>query len=186
MKYSMDTYRLYSSEKIFSFAIRVRVKMKEDVDIDVLRNAANTAVRRYPYFRKEIVLAEDGGYELIPNGRDVVVIPTTDKLPCLCSEEVNRHMLFIDTEGRDIYFNISHSLCGGRGALPWVMTTVYEYVVEKFNVIPDAPGIRKPDSDLLEGEDTEPSLDLLTDEEPIYEYRSKKPDHAPDRLGTCE
>ena len=29
------------------------------------------------------------------------------------------------------------------------MTTVYEYVVEKFNVIPDAPGIRKPDSDLM-------------------------------------
>ena len=78
MKYSMDTYRLYSSEKIFSFAIRVRGKMKEDVDIDVLRNAANTAVRRYPYFRKEIVLAEDGGYDLIPNGRDVVVIPTTE------------------------------------------------------------------------------------------------------------
>ena len=175
MKYSMDSYRLYDNEKNFSFTIRVRVKMKEDVDIDVLRHAANVAVKRYPYFCREVVIGDDGGYDLVPNSRDVVVIPTTNKLPDLCTDEVNRHMLFIDTEGRDIFFNISHSMCGGRGALPWVMTTVYEYVVEKFNVIPNAPGIRKPDSKLLEGEDTEPSLQMLTDEEPIYEYRSKKP-----------
>lgn len=175
MKYSMDTYRLYASEKIFSFVIRVRVTMKESVDIDVLDHAVNVAAQRYPYFCKEVVLGEDGGYDLIPNDRKIVVIPTTSDLPRLCTDAVNRHLMFVDTEGRDIYFNISHSMCGGRGALPWVMTSVYQYVVEKFNVTPDAPGIRKPGSPLLEGEDTEPGLEMLTDEEPIYEYRSKKP-----------
>ncbi len=171
----MDTYRLYSNEKIFSFVIRVRVTMKELVDVDVLDHAVNVAAQRYPYFCREVVLGEDGGYDLIPNDRKIVVIPTTSNPPCLCTEEVNRHLLFVDTEGRDIYFNISHSMCGGRGALPWVMTSVYQYVAEKFNVTPDAPGIRKPGSPLLEGEDTEPCLEMLTDEEPIYEYRSKKP-----------
>ncbi|MBR1796986.1 MAG: hypothetical protein IJ757_03100 [Clostridiales bacterium] len=175
MKYSMDTYRLYTSEKVFAMTIRVRVTMKEDVDIDVLKSAANVAIERYPYFRKEVVLGEDGGYDLIPNDREVVVLRTSAKLPDLCTEEVNRHLLYIDCEGRDIYLNISHSMCGGRGALPWVMTTIYQYVVEKYNVVPDAPGIRKPGSELLEGEDTEPTYEFLTDEKPIYEYKSKKP-----------
>ena len=127
----MDTYRLYSSEKVFSFVIRVHVRMKEDVDLEVLRHAANVAIKRYPYFSKEVIIGEDGGYDLIPNEREVVVIPTAIPLPDLCTDEVNRHLLFLDTDGENIYFNISHSMCGGRGALPWVMTTVYQYVVER-------------------------------------------------------
>ena len=43
-------------------------------------------------------------------------------------------------------------MCGGKGFLPWVMPTVYEYVKEKDNIEPDVPGIRKPDSKLLLGE----------------------------------
>ena len=175
MRHSLDTYRLYSDEKIFFSTMRIKVRMKEEVDIDVLRHAVNVAIKRYPYFAVEVTLGEDGGYDLIPNTRDVVVIPTCDKLPLLCSDEVNRHLVYADCEGRDIFFNISHSLCGGRGALPWVLTNVYQYVVEKYNVTPDAPGIRKPGSPLLEGEAEEPTLDMIPDEKPIYTYRSKKP-----------
>ena len=59
--------------------------------------------------------------------------------------------------------------------MPWVMTSVYQYVVDKYGVVPNAPGIRKPDNDLLPGEADEPSLDMLSDEEPIYQYKSKQP-----------
>ena len=175
MKYNMDTYRLYSDEKIFCFSMRIKVRMKENEDIDVLRHAANIAMKRYPYFAREVVLGKDGGYDLIPNARDIVVMTTPKEFPRLGSDKVNRHLLYLDSDGQDIYFNISHSLCGGVGAMPWVMTSVYQYVVEKFNVIPDAPKIRKPDSELLEGEDTQPSLDMLSSEEPSYRYESKKP-----------
>ncbi len=175
MKHSIDTYRLYSSEKIFSFCIRVRVTMKDEVDIEVLRKSINTAMRRYPYFAKEVVLGEDGGYDLIPNKRDVVVLETREKLPNLCSEEVNRHLLYLDCKGRDIFFNISHSMCGGKGMMPWLQTTLYQYVADKYGITPDAPGIRKPDSELLPGETDEPTLDMLINEEPIYTYKSKKP-----------
>ncbi|MBR4580060.1 MAG: hypothetical protein IKO32_02380 [Lachnospiraceae bacterium] len=175
MKYSMDTYRLYSKENVFSFVIRAKVTMKEEVDIEVLRHAANVAIKRYPYFAKEVVLGDDEGYKLIPNRREIVVIPTSFHLPDLCTDEVNRHLLFLDTEGRDIYFNISHSITGGKGSMPWIMTTIYQYIVEKYKVKPNAPEIRKPDSDLFPGEDTEPSVKLLSNEEPIYTYKSKKP-----------
>ena len=175
MKYSFDTYRLYADEKVFSYTVRIKVTMKEEVDIEVLRHAVNEAIKRYPYFAAEIVLGEDGGYDLIPNRRDVTVMKTPEKPPFLGTEEVNRHLLYVDCEGRDIYFNISHSMCGGRGLMPWVLTNVYQYVAEKYNVVPDAPGIRKPNDPLLEGETDEPVLEMLPDVEPIYEYKSKKP-----------
>ena len=45
---------------------------------------------------------------------------------------MNLHLLYVDCNGKNINFNISHSMCGGRGILPWVMTNVYQYVVEKY------------------------------------------------------
>jgi hypothetical protein len=175
MKYSFDTYRLYQSEKIFAYTIRIKVTMKEEIDGDVLRSAANVAIKRYPYLAVNVITQPDGAYDLIPNDNMVVVIPTSDKLPDLGSKEVNGHLLFLDYEKRDVYFNISHSLCGGHGSFPWVMTTVYQYVKEKYSIEPDSPAIRKPDSPLLENEIVEPTLDMLPDESPFYKYEGKNP-----------
>ena len=47
MKHNFDTYRLYSDEKIFAHSVRVKVKMKDEVDIDVLRHAANAAIKSW-------------------------------------------------------------------------------------------------------------------------------------------
>jgi hypothetical protein len=66
------------------------------------------------------------------------VMPTAQKIPMLGSSSINDHLLFVDCSGKDIFFNISHSMCGGRGFKPWVMTNVYEYVREKYNVEPFA------------------------------------------------
>ncbi|WP_028236415.1 hypothetical protein [Pseudobutyrivibrio sp. MD2005] len=175
MKHSIDTYRLYADESVITFSVRIKVTMKDEVDINILRHAVNVAIKRYPYFAVKVVLGEDGGYDFEPNNLDVVVMPTPKKLPPLGSEEVNLHLLYVDCDGKNINFNISHSMCGGRGILPWVMTNVYQYVVEKYGVTPNVPGIRKPDSPLLPGEADEPSLETIPDEEPIYEYKSKNP-----------
>lgn len=174
MKYSIDTYRLYQSEKRFSHTVRIHVRMKEEVDLAVLDKAVNTAMKRYPYFAVRISLDEDGGYVLLPNKKRVVVMATGKKLPRLASKAVNGHLVYVDCEDKDIYLNISHSMCGGKGFQPWVMTTIYEYVKEKYNVDPDAPGIQKPDSELLPGETAEPTMDMLSEEQPIFKRRLGK------------
>lgn len=175
MKYSINTYRLYQDETRFASSVHIKVTMKEPVDIDILRKSVNTAIKRYPYFAVHITVDKDGGLVLLPNKKEVVVLPTSDKLPLLASKKVNGHLLYVDCEGRDINFNISHSMCGGKGFQPWVMTTVYQYVVDRFHVQPDAPGIRKPGSPLLPTETAEPNLETLPDEKPIYEQKSKGP-----------
>ena len=175
MKYSLDTYRLYQREDRFSYVIRVKVTMKEPVDSEILRHSVNTAITRYPYFSVRVAQGKDGGYKILPNDKPVAVLPIAEKPRSVCSEEVNKHLLFVEYDGKDLYFNISHSLCGGRGAFPWVMTNVYQYVKERYRVSPDAPEIRKPGEPMLEGEDTEPTLDMLTTERQIYTRRPAKP-----------
>lgn len=175
MKYSLDTCRLYQREDRFSYVIRVKVTMKEPVDGEILRHSVNTAITRYPYFSVRVAQGKDGGYKLLPNDKPVTVLPIAEKPRSVCSEEVNKHLLFVEYSGKDLYFNISHSLCGGRGAFPWVMTNVYQYVKERYRVSPDAPEIRKPGEPMLEGEDTEPTLDMLTTDRQIYTRRPAKP-----------
>ena len=175
MKYSIDTYPLYKDEKNFAFVVRAKARMKERVDIDVLRVAANKAIKRYPYFAVKIEIDESNAYVRVPNDKEVVVLPIGDKTPYLGSKEVNGHLLFLECDGKDIYFNISHTMCGGRGLQPWIMTTLWQYVADKYGIEPYAPNIRKPGEPLLEGEMDEPTLDTLPKDEPIYEYKSKNP-----------
>ncbi len=160
MKYPFDSYGLYAISKFATYCVRIKVRMKEVVDMECLRRAANVAARRYPYFMVRLVIGEDGGYAFEPNPEDVVVLKTSPKNPDFCTEAVGYHLLFLDCEGKDIYFNISHVLAGGKGIMPWLMTSVYQYVVEKYGVHPDAPAIRKPGSPLLPGETDAPAIEM--------------------------
>ena len=65
MKYSIDTYPLYKDEKRFAFVVRAKMRMKEPVEVDVLRAAANKAIKRYPYFAVKVEVDESGSYVLI-------------------------------------------------------------------------------------------------------------------------
>lgn len=176
MKKHFDTYQLYRIGKHIKYSARIRVTMKDEVNFTILCDSINKAAKRYPYFCKEIAIDEDGGYDLIQNDRPIVVIKTRDTLPLLGSEEVNRHLIYVDSEGKDINFNICHALAGGRGFTPWVETSVYQYVKDAYHVEVDAPNIIKVDSPLLPNENREITLDDFTKQEPLVlprTYRGK-------------
>ena len=97
MKYNPDSYLLYGTNKapFPAYPIRLRVVMNDDVQAEALNRAAQNAIRRYPYFAVEVVIGQEGNYDLIPNSRPVAVVTSTKKSLALGSEEVNRHLLFI-------------------------------------------------------------------------------------------
>ena len=175
MKYSINTYYFYNGESRFSAVMSARVSMKKPVDIDILRRSVNTAIKRYPYYAVHVTVDKDGAYVLQPNHKEVVVLPVLKKCPKLGTRRVNGHLLFVECEGNDIFFHMSHSLCGGKGFQSWIMTAIYQYVVDKHHVLPDAPGIRKPGSPLLPDETAELTVENLPDEEPIYRYAGMNP-----------
>ncbi len=158
MRYQFDSYKLYLLNSAAKGSARVKVTMKAPVQPAILLNSINVAINRYPYFAVRLWADAKGGLILSPNDRPVVLVGTSDRMPMLGSPEANGHLLFVDYRGKNIYFNISHALAGVRGYMPWVFTTVYEYVRECFGVEVDAPEIRKPDSPLLPDECDVPTL----------------------------
>ncbi|MBQ4435941.1 MAG: hypothetical protein II879_07585 [Clostridia bacterium] len=45
----------------------------------------------------------------VPNDKEIAVLPMGEKTPFLCSQEVNEYLLFLEADGKDTYFNISHT-----------------------------------------------------------------------------
>ena len=164
IKYDPDTYLLYGVSKppYPSYPVRLRVTMRDDVKGEVLNGAVQRAIRRYPYFAVKVTVDADGGYLLQPNSEPVSVAPTQAKTKTLGSEAVNRHLLSVDYEGRDIYFNIHHTLTGGIGLVELIKTALYEYVTEAFGVSLPADDIRMADSALIEGETDYPDINRLS------------------------
>ena len=164
IKYNPDTYLLYgvSNPPYPSYPVRLRVTMRDDVKGEVLNEAIQRAIRRYPYFAVKVTVDVDGGYVLQPNSLPICVAPTLAKTLALGSEAVNRHLVSVDYEGREIYFNIHHALTGGIGFVELIKTALYEYVTEAFGVHLPADDIRMADSSLLVGETDYPDINSLS------------------------
>ena len=173
MEYGFDTYGLYTISLISKFSIRFKLVMTEDVDITLLGRAVNTAIERYSYFKVKVALDPNGAYLLLPNDKPIVVLKSSKNNPKYATDEVNGHLLYFDCRANEIYFNISHSLAGGVGAFPLLMTSIYLYVKEKYGVEATSPDIRMPKSDYLSGENEAPNAGMLKDFKELNKERYK-------------
>ena len=89
--YQPESYLLYDRP----YNCRIRVELDEEIDGEILSKVANTAIKRYPYF-KVYVAVNDEKYELKQNDRPIVVYETRKPNFPLGSEEVNWHLVSID------------------------------------------------------------------------------------------
>lgn len=165
--YQPESYLLYDRP----YNCRIRVELEDPVQGDLLSRAANQVIKRYPYFSVCVTVDDEGKYVLEPNHRPIVVSETKNDNDALGSKEVNYHMLSIDYSDNIVFFNLSHSLAGASGIVPWVKSVLYQYITERYQVSLDASGIRLPDSELLPGETAFPKLEDLGEIKPFMEYQ---------------
>lgn len=167
MKYDFDSYFMYESTPQVTLTIRLKVVLKEKVNGDVLTKAAQTAFRRFPYYAKTLRIDEQGGHVLEPSDAPIVVKEEADDPVTLGSDETNYLFFCITYRDKSVYFNASHSFCGGCGALFWVKTTLLQYVSDLYHKEIDAEGILTPDTPVLPGETALPDLATLPNDEPL-------------------
>ena len=168
MKYDFDSYLLYEMTPQVILTCRARVDLAEPIDGAVLKGAAEKAFRRFPYYARTIHLNEQNAFEMKPCDAPIVV--KEDGAPLtLGSEETNGFLFAITYTGNRIYFNFSHSSCGGCGAMFWIKSTLWQYLTDKGYDI-DPEGILVSGTPLQPGETDLPDLESLPDDEPIYEY----------------
>ncbi|MBR3538587.1 MAG: hypothetical protein IKN79_05885 [Eubacterium sp.] len=165
-----DTYLLYEYMEKLPFTARIKVCLDDTVDRKLLKDAAQEAISRFPYFSVKIGLDEGQNYILEHNDNPIAVIPEKDMRLTLGSDDVNGHLFAITYRDNCIWFNFSHAPCGGTGALFWVKTTLYQYMVKKYGSIEPPKDIKLPGTPVTEGEMYYPDADKLPDDEPISRY----------------
>lgn len=169
MKYDFDSYLLYESIPRSPLTVKVQIELAVDIDGEILKTAAQKAFCRYPYYRRTLRIDEEGAYVLEPSDANILV--REEGAPCeLGSAEANGLFFAVTYDKNSIYFNFSHSFCGGCGSTPWVKTTLWQYLTDAGYTI-SGDNIRLPDSEFEPGETLLPCEESFSTDEPLGEYR---------------
>lgn len=157
-----DTYLLYETRPNASSNTNIRfaLEITENVNGDILYEAVNEAIKRYPYFSVRIEI-ETGSYAFIPNSLPIAVMKTRIPAAPLGSAEVNYHLNYIDYADDTIYFNVSHSITDATGYIPFIKSVLYQYLIRTHGETISSDGINLPDSAFYPGEFDFPKIGSL-------------------------
>ena len=170
MKHNPDIYLLYEYMKKIAYTVRIKVTLREPVDSTMLNQAAQEAIRRFPYFAVSPGLDKGENIVLRPNANPIAVLPEENARLVLGSDKVGGHLFAITWRDRSIWFNFSHSVCGAYGAMFWVKCTLYQYLTRKHGAM-KAPGdLKAADSPVDPEEYAYPEADKLPTDEPLSRY----------------
>lgn len=170
MSKNPDIYLLYEYMDKMSFTVRFKVQLDAPIDAKLLDQAAQEAIERFPYFKVQVDLDEAQNYTLKHNVRPIAVLPEKDERLVLGSDEVNGQLFAITYRDDCIWFNFSHSICGGFGGLFWLKTTLYLYMKKKYGELAPPADIKLPGTPIPDSEFHFPDADALPKDEPIYRY----------------
>ena len=169
MKYDYDSYLLYEITKSSLYTARVVVELSVSVHGDVLREAAQKAFRRFPYFSRTVRRDEHGSFVLEPCEKPICVFEEGEQVR-LGTAQTNG-LLFAITYGENtVYFNICHNFCGGSGAMPWIKSTLWQYLTDEGYTV-DPQGILMPDSPIPPEETAVPDPDTFPEEKVFGQYK---------------
>ena len=103
MKHKPDVYLLYK----IAYTVRIKVTLRESVDSTMLNQAAQEAIRRFPYFAVSPGLDEGENIVLRPNANPIAVLPGENARLVLGSDKAGGHLFAITWRDRSIWFNFS-------------------------------------------------------------------------------
>ncbi|MBR2256398.1 MAG: hypothetical protein IJ899_03455 [Blautia sp.] len=170
MAVNPDVYLLYEYMKKNAFTVRVKANLSEPVDGKLLKQAAEEAMTRFPYFSVRVGLDEDENYILLPNDRPIPVLPEQKGRLLLGSEKLAGHLFAITWKEDSIWFNWAHSLCGAFGAMFWIKTTLYQYLTKRYGQIKPPADLKAVGSPVDEEEYALPDPDSFPADEPLKRY----------------
>lgn len=146
--------RFYAINEHLTNTYRTGIQLEKPVDGEILRNAVDTAMRRYPYFSVKTAV-ENEEYVLLPNDAPVVITRGAEPI-CLGSEAANRHLTALTYEDDIIYFDIFHGLTDAVGMFPFIKTVLYYYLCEREQITLDPEGVRLANGEIPSEEIDDP------------------------------
>ena len=137
---------LYVTTKESPNEIRIRLRMRDLIDPEVLRQAVDTTMRRYPYFCVELQ-RKDNGFVFAENPRPVVITHSLHGVD-LNTEASNYHMIAFCWQDNWIILDVFHGMTDGTGAYEVIRTLLYYYCSQRYGVQLREEGIRLAGEDI--------------------------------------
>ena len=158
---------IYAAGKDLINTIRTRIVLKEPIQPDALRQAADAAITRYPYFSVRLI-REGEAYALAYNDAPLPITPCGRAIP-LGGEESGGHLFALAYDGNLLYVDTTHFLTDGNGIFPFIKTLLYCYLrIVHPEAAFDTAGIALPGSDIPFAEaDDDPFPHQPYPEEPL-------------------
>ena len=140
---------------------RVTIKTKDMVNGEILQEAVDQTMVRYPYFAVRI---ERDGEDIFftDNPRPMTVLERDDPVT-LGSEEVNGHLLSINWWRNKIHIDVYHALTDGGGIYPLIKTLLYYYCSAYYERPLSPEGIRLSDDPVDPAEWEDPGRQTFED-----------------------
>ena len=168
MKYDFDSYLLYEVTSSSLYTAKVVVELNIPVRGEVLREAAQKAFRRFPYYSRTIRRDEQGAFVLEPCEEPICVFEEGEQVT-LGTKQTNGLLFAITYGPSTVYFNFCHNFCGGCGAMLWIKSTLWQYLTDEGYAI-DSEGILTPGSPIPPEETAVPDPESFPEEEVIGRY----------------
>ena len=175
MRQEQQTWRvnhlIYAAGKDLHNTIRTRIALTEPIRADTLREAADSAITRYPYFSVRLI-REGEAYALIRNDAPLTISSGGRAIP-LGGAESGGHLLALAYDGNLLYIDTSHFLTDGNGKFPFIKTLLYCYLHTVHpEAVFDTAGIALPGSDIPSAEaEDDPFPDQPYPEKPLGAVR---------------
>lgn len=141
---------------------RIKFRLKDTVDVNSLQQAAEQALKRYPYYSVRCILS-DQEYMLESNCEPFVVF-NTDQPVELGGKENNFYFLAISCWQDTVWFHTFHGLTDGCGTMNFARTVLYYYCCKRYNVSLPSDGILINDRAIPQEEWDNPYIQIMNGE----------------------
>lgn len=166
----IQRYFLYSADKNYHNAFKFIITLKKAVDIDALREAADIAIKRYPYFSIKTQV-EGTEIRIVYNDKPLTITKGLC-LPCLGTDAANNHFIALGCNEKSIIIDVYHAMTDGAGIFPFIKTLLYYYLIKTEKKTLDPSGINLVDSEILPVETCDPYGQVSTEGiTPLYQYK---------------
>lgn len=177
---------MYATHRELACAPRHIIRMTEPVNPELLQQAAQRALERFPQMRVGLSRDNDA-YRYYFNPLPPVVLPFLDVSPYYIGSKDNNGYLFtLGWKDKTIYMEYQHSLCDGHGFDQFIRAVLFEYLTLCGKPVCNDGSIRTHETEfqLSECEDGYAKLDQANPSEEGH-YTVEKSFHAPvaDREG---
>lgn len=111
------------------YNVKVKQILDEIIDGEILDSVVQKVIKRFPHLRKKLIKVDES-LLFTDNDLPIKVYESEYDLDH-CGKDVNYHLISVRYYNNVISFNLSHSLSGGCGLMPFIQATIYYYFKER-------------------------------------------------------